>query len=676
TNGNWMDTRRFLITRDYDEDIIHSTLVGSIDEANMASPQTLVEFVNWSVTNYPAERYFLDLWGHGKGWQGVTSDKYSGYDWLTMDEIKWALPKFKDRIDVIGFDNCNMAMVEVYTQFLGHVDYIVGSEKEEDAWGWPYDRIFEDLTADPLTSPEDLSRIVAEHYVDWASASNIIYSATASVVDMSKLHELINRTDTLAWELNRTMALYWNEIDEAIRGTEDYSKPPNPKDLYHFAERVNENSSNTPIKMAALNVMDAVEDAVVANEHWTSQGDPGNPVYNAHGITVWLPINGFTNFAIYQGLDFAQMTQWDEFLASFKDPPQRPQVSFVMSHELFDTDGDGNEDKIEIEYKTDTAGLDVLVEVRDSEQELVTTFYTNGTVEDEDYSKSFTHEDFGNTADYYSFFAYLLDEFDLLQNYSEVANIWLGNEKPDVNLSSVELFRADGKRIGGSTGRNPIDGESTLVQALLVNEGNTPLSNLKIQLYAGSALIQTEELNLAVGQAANVSFYWEAKAGSQILRVVVDDGNLVKETNEYNNEVIEGLEVAPYIPTSPITIMGKVRNLDNINIVGAKIQIRNMRTNATINISSDDSGYKKEIDTDWFHEGDMLDIEAEYNSVTSNVTAYAYSDDEEIYANITLDTEVYDFVYFFKLGLIVFEVIGFILVIKYYIGSKRQKGGD
>ncbi|UCF07850.1 MAG: hypothetical protein JSW28_09450, partial [Thermoplasmata archaeon] len=213
TNGNWKDTRRYLVTRDYDEDIIHSTLVGSIDEANMASSQTLVEFVNWSITNYPAERYFLDLWGHGKGWLGVTSDSYSGDDWLTMDEIKVALPKFKDRIDVVGFDNCNMAMIEVYTLFLGHADYIVGSEKEEDAWGWPYDMIFEDLTADPYTSPEDLSRIIAEFYVDWASAGNSKYSATSSVVDMSRFQDLLNTTDTLAWELNRTMALYWNEID-------------------------------------------------------------------------------------------------------------------------------------------------------------------------------------------------------------------------------------------------------------------------------------------------------------------------------------------------------------------------------------------------------------------------------------------------------------------------------
>jgi hypothetical protein len=233
TNGDWTDTRRFLIMKDYDSNIINSPLKGVLGEANMAHPQTLLNFINWSITNYPAEHYFLDLWGHGKGWQGVTLD---GADWLEMEEIESVLPKFKDRIHVVGFDNCNMAMIEVYTQFIGHVDYIVGSEKEEDALGWPYDTIFGTLKDEPTMSPLDLSSFIAEYYVEWAE-NNSYYSASISVADISELNDMINRTDTLAREMNHVLALYYNEINEAAKGAEQYARPPHPRDLFHFAKQ-------------------------------------------------------------------------------------------------------------------------------------------------------------------------------------------------------------------------------------------------------------------------------------------------------------------------------------------------------------------------------------------------------------------------------------------------------
>jgi hypothetical protein len=117
-----------------------------------------------------------------------------------------------------------------------------------------------------------------------------------------------------------------------------------------------------------------------------------------------------------------------------------------------------------------------------------------------------------------------------------------------------------------------------------------------------------------------------------------------------------------------------VRNRDKIDIVGARVRIKNMRTNETINKTTGSGGFSVNIDPSWFMEGDRIDVSAEYNSVSSNITVYAYSEDEEVKADITLNTEVYDAVFFFKLALIIFEAFGFILVIKYYIDTKRTKG--
>ena len=99
-----------------------------------------------------------------------------------------------------------------------------------------------------------------------------------------------------------------------------------------------------------------------------------------------------------------------------------------------------------------------------------------------------------------------------------------------------------------------------------------------------------------------------------------------------------------------------VYNRDNVNIIGAKVQIKNLRTNATINKTTKEKGYREELDPSWYQEGDAIDVKASYSSAKDNVTVIVYSDDNEVWVNVTLDTELYDALFFFKLGLIGFEI--------------------
>lgn len=673
SNGDWKDTKRFLVIKDDDTDIINSPIVENISEANMADPQVLLDFVNWSITNYPAEHYFLDLWGHGKGWLGVSWDQDSGNKWLPMDGIKSVLPKFKDRIDVVGFDNCNMAMIEVYTQFLGYVDYIVGSEKEEDAWGWPYDAIFADLSADPRTSPVNLSTMIVTHYVEWAKNESA-YSATVSVVDMSYLYEVINRTDALARELNRTFALYAEEIDYAIEHTEQYAKPPTPHDLYNFSELVVKKVPNRPIQTLANSLMNGIETMVVAEEHFTRQNDMS--VENAHGIAIWMG-NPISDFSKYQGLDFTILTHWDEFLTTSKSPPPRPQVSFQVGYSLTDSDGDENDDTITLSYTTNITGLNIIIDVFNNENQHITTFYSNGTSQGVNNYSSFNPDNYGYPSDYYNYFLYLVDDANSLQNYSEVLGIWLGNEMPDVLLKNVTFYRNDGTLIWGDTNKRPIDGEDTLIRTYIANNGSIALigeKRVKIEFFDGGNLIKTDFVDLGIDEEKVVEAVWLARAGERTIRIIVDGENLIKEVNESNNEILEFIEVKPNIPVTSLIIKGKIYNRDNINIIGAKVRIKNLRTNGTINKTTNEKGYEAELDPEWFLEGDEIEVRGKYSDASEITTIYAYSEDEIIYVNLTLDTDVYDVVFFFKIGLIIFEIIGFILVIKYYLGMKRKKG--
>src|SRR5687767_11412607 len=52
-DGDWADTRRYLITQDNDLDHISSPVVESVGEVDTGDPQTLIDFVTWAVQKYP-----------------------------------------------------------------------------------------------------------------------------------------------------------------------------------------------------------------------------------------------------------------------------------------------------------------------------------------------------------------------------------------------------------------------------------------------------------------------------------------------------------------------------------------------------------------------------------------------------------------------------------------------
>jgi hypothetical protein len=455
---------------------------------------------------------------------------------------------------------------------------------------------------------------------------------------------------------------------------ESYAKAPYPHDLYHFAELLKEKVNNGPIKNAAQYVMDGFETLIEANEHWTTTWRE-NPISvdNAHGIAIWLYDGSASQFSDYTTLDFALLSYWDEFLAAYKSAPPKPQVSFINDHVLGDTNSDDNYDTITLDYKTNVSGLNIITEIFNSENNHISTIYWNDTEQGIQYFTSFTPYEKDLPPDYYNFYSYLENSLGASQNYSEVTNVWLGNEKPDVVINNMTMFRMDGTQVGGDTNKNPIDGEDTEIKVFVANVGTNDLFNVKVEVFEGDNSIMSKVLDLKIGEKKNVTALWESKSGIKTLRAVVDLPNNIKEINENNNEIIETIEVDPQIPVEPLIVRGKIFNRENINIIGARVRIRNMRTNETLNRTTDQNGYRAEIDPNWYLEGDEIEVKATYNSVSDYENVFAYSDDQEVYANITLKTDLYDALFYFKMGLIIFEIIGFALVINYAIKVRRMK---
>ncbi len=115
-------------------------------DVDMGSSATLTNFIQWAVTNYPANHYLLDLWDHGDGIGGVCEDDSSD-SMLSLSDVRQAIASAGTHMDVIGFDACLMAMTETADEIQSSGDVMVASEEIIPAAGWPYNTWLADLSA-------------------------------------------------------------------------------------------------------------------------------------------------------------------------------------------------------------------------------------------------------------------------------------------------------------------------------------------------------------------------------------------------------------------------------------------------------------------------------------------------------------------------------------------------
>ena len=168
SNGDWTDTRRFLVEKDSDRNRISTEEVQILGETNMGDPETLIDFATWGMDNYPAENYALVLWDHGGAFWGVCWDEGlpegGEHDNLNMTELKYAVEEIylhrgSERIELLGFDACLMAQTGVLYQIKDYASVVCASGFSEPGGGWPYTEILDPLTRNLTIKYQELSQI-------------------------------------------------------------------------------------------------------------------------------------------------------------------------------------------------------------------------------------------------------------------------------------------------------------------------------------------------------------------------------------------------------------------------------------------------------------------------------------------------------------------------------------
>ena len=308
SRGDWQTTKLFFVTQGQIADAAHAA--ADWGERDFGDPQTLIDFVTWTKANHPADHYALYFWGHGWNWHPgfVMEDDTNNGDTLDYDEMKAAIPQL-GFIDVVGYDGCNMASIEIYKLWQNKATTVSASEEYVGWNGIEYDSVIAQLQANPFMTADQVGIATAQ------SAINLGGERTWSAVAVDgRLGTLLTATDQFAVALTNGLAANRKKYDHAFGATRSMWQAPMDKDLYDMASEIAAAVSDAGIKAKAKAVMDAFSTTMLWEGHT-------NAYAQVHGMTIYhigKASEKDSDYAYYRStLDFALSTNWDEFLNAY-----------------------------------------------------------------------------------------------------------------------------------------------------------------------------------------------------------------------------------------------------------------------------------------------------------------------------------------------------------------------
>ena len=354
--------------------------IETLGEVNMGAPESLADFLIWSIQNFPAQHYALTISSHGSGWVGNGPDDTDNKDLLQLPEIAAALQYASEvtgveKLDLIGFDACLMGQLEVYQALAPYTNYVLAAEEVIPGNGWEYTTPFTQLVNDPTMNAEQLGSAIVDAYMGYYAGPGARTKVDLHLVDTSLLPGVLDAMSEFAAVSGPGMAGYLSALGVARINAQPFGGDAGDAlggggqaafissvDLVSLMELVAGQADLDPALIdAAAAVSSAAQAAVV-------YGGADSLLPDAHGMAIYFPVNARdsgllpANFAdlIPYAVAMPDMAAWARFLVSFyetTDTALTPgQLSISISSvlpegaaasiydppvALFDTDGQG-----------------------------------------------------------------------------------------------------------------------------------------------------------------------------------------------------------------------------------------------------------------------------------------------------------------------------------------------
>ena len=334
-------------------------------------PQTLISCCRWAISQFPANHYMLVFWNHGSGIidingkriintanlfsfnpainkfeldrtvgflellnavnneKGICWDDTTGH-YLTNQKLEFALQEIVNtclngqKIDIIGFDACLMAMLEVGNLIHNYANIMVASQEVELGTGWDYKEALAPFATGSPTPAELARNIVVAYEKTYLKITN---DYTQSAVDLNALNVLETNVNAVSQLLisalrnDRGMSVK-NAIRTSIsKAACTHFDEPSYKDLHHFYLNLENHLNNmdfhnyaegTRIKQELAQLLpqgrSLITSCVLANV-------AGKNLAQAKGISIYFPERKVD--ASYRKIPFAQSNEWINFITTY-----------------------------------------------------------------------------------------------------------------------------------------------------------------------------------------------------------------------------------------------------------------------------------------------------------------------------------------------------------------------
>jgi len=311
-------------------------------EPNMGDPATLEQWVSYTRSKFPSEKYALIGWDHGDDFRGGMYDNHipdEGFDLLTHQEVVEALAGF--HIDVLMYAACVMQTIEVvYEYFAGglDIDYYVATEGYDPLNGSPYDQILANLTATPTQSPLDFSTMLVDEYIYYyqyvvTGPHPGSEAVTLSVVQTDKIGQVVTDLRSMTEAIMADMEGYagivsaasghanlpwsehgWERLDDLPTFVNTiHDKSLDPKEVKGIAPSVVES-----VVLSSETLLKSLDDAILYHRSLEAMEKKG-----CLGIGIYFPTsyesyihNPFIYGKLYPQMAFAEQG-WLDFMFAY-----------------------------------------------------------------------------------------------------------------------------------------------------------------------------------------------------------------------------------------------------------------------------------------------------------------------------------------------------------------------
>lgn len=296
-------------------------------EINMGDPETLQNFIEWGMRNYPADKYYLAIDDHGAGvtgiaWDDTNRDSTNKKDRLTNAELysvlKTVTQNGERTIDILAYEACLMGMFENTYDVRHFVDHLFFFPTVSYTNAASYPSYLNDPGFTNTTGGRAFGEIMFDVYR--TNVTRDAYAMTlVSTAQITDVHVALNNwADALSGLVATEREKITLARSQAQKIDSNSDKQLTDRDQYIDLWDLADKIAAQGLAVTESNVLKAaIETAVLKNTNRSI----GNLNYdNVHGLSIFWPQTASSWYRPYVDGRIYTSTRdgtWDEFLATY-----------------------------------------------------------------------------------------------------------------------------------------------------------------------------------------------------------------------------------------------------------------------------------------------------------------------------------------------------------------------